>query len=93
VFSPPIVSVRGDSFKAAEKSEKRVANCERAQSENLKLREESLRRAGMGTQIEGHTHNCALAGCFAGGASNGDVSTSNPTKRIGDFPYLVGAKK
>lgn len=58
VLSAPMVSVRGSEFRAAENAENRAESIRRARGENLKLRSETR------SKIEGHTHNCAAAGCF-----------------------------
>lgn len=61
VISAPIVSVRGSEYKAAANRENRAASIARATGENAVLREATKKNLG---QIEGHAHNCALAGCF-----------------------------
>lgn len=58
VLSAPMVSVRGSEFRAAENAENRAESFRRARGENLKLRNETRQK------IEGHTHDCAAAGCF-----------------------------
>lgn len=60
VIGLPIVSVRGAEYRAAANAENRAASVARAVGENRKLRESTLKKYG---QLEGHVHNCALAGC------------------------------
>ena len=61
VLSAPIVSVRGAEYRAAANKETRTANFARARQSNDQMRESSLKKYG---HIAGHTHNCALAGCY-----------------------------
>jgi putative FmdB family regulatory protein len=58
VLSAPMVSFRGAEFRDAANAEKRAESFRRASSENLKLRSETRQK------IEGHTHDCAAAGCL-----------------------------
>lgn len=61
VLSAPIVSVRGAEYRAAQNKENRAANFARAAGEVAKLKEAAAKKYG---QVSGHTHNCALNGCF-----------------------------
>lgn len=100
VLSAPIVSVRGAEYRAAANKENRAVNSARATGENAKLRESTLKKYG---QVEGHTHNCALSGCFgenavseatAEVASGGNTNDETPkAHRFGSLPHLVGVEK
>lgn len=56
VLSAPMVSVRGAEFRAAENAEKRSESFRRARGEHSNARKVA--------QMEGHTHDCAAAGCY-----------------------------
>lgn len=53
-----MISVRGSEYRAAANAENRSESFRRASGENLKLRNETRQK------MEGHTHDCAAAGCF-----------------------------
>lgn len=61
VISAPIVSVRGESYRKAAQAETRKANWEKAGLANAKMRSETEKKYA---RLEGHTHDCAVAGCY-----------------------------
>ncbi len=95
-----MVSVRGAEYRAAANKENRAVNHARATGENAKLREFTLKKYG---QVEGHTHNCALSGCFGESArseAKAETASSETTNdqtekahRFGGLPHLVGVDK
>lgn len=101
VISAPIVSVRGESYRKAAQAETRKANWEKANLANAKMRTETQAKYA---RLEGHTHDCAAAGCYGdkvrleaiGGTpatSNGEGSSEARAVRFGNLPHLVGSKK
>jgi putative FmdB family regulatory protein len=94
VIAMPIVSVRGAEYRAAANKEKRTESYARAGVEVAKMRDDAMKKMG---QISGHTHNCALAGCFGSdaktAAEHSGSSTSDETHRFGGLPHLVGVDK
>lgn len=98
VIAAPIVSVRGAEYRASANAENRAENLGRAKIANAQLRESTLVKYG---QVSGHTHNCALSGCFgvlvqAEAKSEiklGGTQESHATHRFGGLPHLVGVDK
>ena len=98
MIAAPIVSIRGADYRAAANKEKRTESFARAGHEVAKLRDASLKKFG---QIAGHTHNCALAGCYgdeikksAEVSTDGSVAEPNEAShRFGGLPHLVGVDK
>lgn len=98
VIAAPIVSVRGADYRAAANKEKRNESYARASVEVAKMRESSMAKFG---QIAGHTHNCALAGCYGDeikrtAESSSDISgdeSGHSAHRFGSLPHLVGVDK
>jgi putative FmdB family regulatory protein len=91
VLSAPIVSVRGSEYRAAANKENRTMNLARAKGENEKLRISTLQKYG---QMTGHTHNCALSGCYGDEVRSAAQSEENgKALRFGGLPHLVGVDK
>lgn len=82
VMSVPQVSVRGESFRKAESTERRQQAKSQAQNEIARSRAE--RGAAGASQNSAHQHNCALHGCFGGAERTSQSTTSGP--------YLVGSR-
>ena len=94
-----MVSVRGPEYRASANKEKRTESYARAAGENAKMRATSMVKNG---QIPGHTHNCALSGCYGEEAKKSAQSVSEATSpeetgqvshRFGGLPHLVGVDK
>jgi len=97
VIAAPIVSVRGASYRAAANAEKRSESYARAVGENTKLRQETLKKTGqVQERIAGHTHNCALFGCWGErdadpqSGQNEHPADEPKARRYGSLPHLVG---
>lgn len=96
VISVPMVSVRGAEYRASANKEKRGESYARAAGENAKMRAASMAKSG---QIAGHTHNCALSGCYGDEAKKAASEATSPAEsgqvshRFGGLPHLVGVDK
>lgn len=103
VIAVPIVSVRNADYRASKNAETRAENLKRAIGANGEMRQSTLKKYG---QVSGHTHNCALNGCFgnsaqaeaqredsAGEKSVGENSSAQTAHRFGGLPHLVGVDK
>ncbi len=98
VIAVPIVSVRNADYRASKNAETRAENLQRAVAANGKMRESTLKKYG---QVSGHTHNCALNGCFGSSVqaearqeTSAEENLSGPTAhRFGGLPHLVGVEK
>lgn len=76
IISVPLISSRGAEYRAAANKERRQDSIARAQAA---LSADRVQR------VQGHTHNCALHGCF------GDTKAS-PAGDGGRLPFLVSEK-
>ncbi len=92
VLSAPIVSVRGEAYKKAAQAETRKANWAKANLENAKMRAETQKKYA---PLEGHTHDCAAAGCYGETVRLQALGEGGSEKavRFGNLPHLVGSKK
>lgn len=86
VFAVPMVSVRGSEYRAAANAEKRTENLARAKKANGEMREATLKKYD---QLPGHTHNCALSGCY-GAQVQAEATGGAGGNRYGRLPHLVG---